>query len=241
MKSAKILIIDDEPAICKGCRLALSDQNHLVEICMTGREGMDLLEKDDFDLVLLDMKLPDMEGMEILRAVHKTKQNLQVIVMTAYSTVQNAVEAMKLGAFDYLCKPFTDEELTLVVQRAIEKKHLIEENLLLRKQLISRGNFPNIIGESPKILQIFEQVEKVAPTDSTVLLIGESGTGKELFAGASMPEVRGPTASLSRLIAVHFRPHFLKVNSLAMSGEPLPVRFETKKGSSIWPTAEPSL
>lgn len=184
MKSAKILIIDDEPAICKGCRLALSDQNHLVEICMTGREGMDLLEKDDFDLVLLDMKLPDMEGMEILRAVHKTKQNLQVIVMTAYSTVQNAVEAMKLGAFDYLCKPFTDEELTLVVQRAIEKKHLIEENLFLRKQLISKGNFPNIIGESPKILQIFEQVEKVAPTDSTVLLIGESGTGKELFAGA---------------------------------------------------------
>lgn len=184
MKPAKILIIDDEPAICKGCRLALSDENHLVEICMTGQEGMDLLQKGDYDLVLLDMKLPDMEGMEIIRALHKTKQNLQVIVMTGYSTVQNAVEAMKLGALDYLCKPFTDEELTLAVQRAIEKKRLIEENLFLRKQLISRGNFPNIIGESPKIIHIFEQVEKVAPTDSTVLLVGESGTGKELFAGA---------------------------------------------------------
>lgn len=184
MKPAKILIIDDEPVVCKGCRLALANENHLVEICMRGREGLDLLQEGDYDVILLDMKLPDMEGMEILRTIQKTKQNLQVIVMTGYSTVQNAVEAMKLGAFDYLCKPFTDEELMLAVQRAIEKKLLIEENLFLRKQLISRGNFPNIIGESPKILHIFEQVEKVAPTDSTVLLIGESGTGKELFAGA---------------------------------------------------------
>jgi DNA-binding NtrC family response regulator len=184
MKPIKILVIDDEPVVCKGCRLALSDLNHTVEICMTGREGMDLIREGDYDLVLLDMKLPDIEGMEILRTIHKTKQNLLVIVMTGYSTVQNAVEAMKLGAFDYLSKPFTDEELILVVQRAIEKKRLVEENLFLRKELISRVRFPNIIGESPLILRVFEQVEKVAPTDSTVLLCGESGTGKELFAEA---------------------------------------------------------
>lgn len=184
MNPAKILIIDDEPAVCKGCRLALSDQNHHVEICMTGREGMDQVREGDYDVILLDMKLPDLDGMEILRAIHQSKQGRMVIVMTGYSTVQNAVEAMKLGAFDYLCKPFTDEELTLVVQRAIEKKRLVEENLFLRKQLSSRGSFPDIIGESPHILRIFEQVERVAPTDSTVLLYGESGTGKELFAGA---------------------------------------------------------
>jgi DNA-binding NtrC family response regulator len=184
MKPAKILVIDDELAVCKGCRLALSDENHVVEICMTGREGMSLIEEGTYDLVLLDMKLPDIEGMEILRAVHKTKQDLLVIVMTGYSTVQNAVEAMKLGAFDYLSKPFTDEELILAVQRAIEKKRLVEENLFLRKELFNRFSFENIIGESPKILSIFEQIEKVAPTDSTVLLYGESGTGKELFAGA---------------------------------------------------------
>ena len=184
MKPVKILVIDDEPVVCKGCRLALSDQDHLVDICMTGREGVDLIREGAYDLILLDMKLPDIEGVEILRTIHETKQGLLVIVMTGYSTVQNAVEAMKLGAFDYLPKPFTDEELMLVVQRAIEKKRLMEENLHLRKELFNRFSFENIIGESPNILHIFEQIEKVAPTDSTVLLYGESGTGKELFAGA---------------------------------------------------------
>jgi two-component system NtrC family response regulator len=184
MKPAKILVIDDESVVCKGCRLALSNENHVVETCMTGREGMSLLEEGEYDLVLLDMKLPDIEGMEILRTINQRKQGLLVIVMTGYSTVQNAVEAMKLGAFDYLSKPFTEEELILAVQRAIEKKRLVEENLFLRKELFHRFSFENIIGESPKILSIFEQIEKVAPTDSTVLLYGESGTGKELFAGA---------------------------------------------------------
>ena len=184
MKPAKILVIDDEPVVCKGCRLALSDQDYLVDVCMTGKEGVDLIREGAYDLILLDMRLPDIEGMEILRTIHKTKQSLLVIVMTGYSTVQNAVEAMKLGAFDYLPKPFTNEELMLVVQRAIEKKRLVEENLYLRKELFDRFSFENIIGESPEILRIFEQIEKVAPTDSTVLLYGESGTGKELFAGA---------------------------------------------------------
>jgi DNA-binding NtrC family response regulator len=184
MKSVKILIIDDEPAVCKGCRLALTDEHHVVQVCMTGREGMDLIREGDYDLVLLDMKLPDIEGMEILRTIRETKLWMIVVVMTGYSTIQNAVEAMKLGAFDYLAKPFTDEELILVVQRAIEKKSLIDENLNLRKELFSRFSFNNIVGESPEILHVFEQVEKVAPTDSTVLLYGESGTGKELFAGA---------------------------------------------------------
>ena len=184
MKPSKILVIDDEPVVCKGCRLALSDENHIIEICVTGREGMNLIREGDYDLILLDMKLPDIEGMEILRTIRETKPRIIVIVMTGYSTVQNAVEAMKLGAFDYLCKPFTDEELILVVQRAIEKKRLVEENLHLRKELFSRFSFKNIVGEGPEILHVFEQVEKVAPTDSTVLLYGESGTGKELFAGA---------------------------------------------------------
>ncbi len=184
MKPAKILIIDDEPVVCKGCRLALLDQNHIVEICMTGQEGLDRFQEQAFDLVLLDVRLPDMDGMEVLKAIHQVKQDCMVIIMTGFSTVQNAVEAMKLGAFDYLSKPFTNEELILVVERALEKKRLVEENLYLRQQLRSQGKFPNIVGESPQILHIFEQIERVAPTDSTVLLCGESGTGKELFANA---------------------------------------------------------
>ena len=184
MKPVKILVIDDELAVCKGCQLALSDEDHSIETCMTGKAGMDAIREGVFDLILLDMKLPDMEGLEVLRSVRETKPGLQVIVMTGYSTVQNAVEAMKMGAFHYLAKPFADDELIIAVKKAVEKKRLVEENLSLRKALFDRFSFENIVGESPNILRIFEEVEKVAPTDSTVLLCGESGTGKELFAGA---------------------------------------------------------
>ena len=107
-----------------------------------------------------------------------------IIVMTGYSSVQNAVEAMKLGAFDYLAKPFSDDELSIAVKKAVENRRLKEENLSLRQQLSGQFGFSNIIGESPGILKIFEQIQKVAPTDSTVLLCGETGTGKELFARA---------------------------------------------------------
>ncbi len=184
MKPPKVLIIDDEQVVCKGCQLALEDENYHVQICLTGKEGLNLIEEKDFDLILLDMKLPDIDGMEILKIVRQKRPELQVIVMTGYSTVQNAVEAMKLGAFDYLTKPFTDEEMIFSAKRAIEKKRLVEENLYLRSELFQRFRFENIVGDSPKMLAVFEKVEKVAPMDSTVLLCGESGTGKELFAGA---------------------------------------------------------
>ncbi|MBW2705225.1 MAG: sigma-54-dependent Fis family transcriptional regulator, partial [Deltaproteobacteria bacterium] len=130
------------------------------------------------------MKLPDMNGMEILRHVKNEKPGIYIIVMTGYSSVENAVDAMKIGAFDYIAKPFTDDELLISVQRAVETKRLKEENLALRHQLSERYDFSNILGENPKILKIFDAIRKVAPTDSTVLLSGESGTGKELFARA---------------------------------------------------------
>ena len=131
METIRILTIDDEPVICKGCRVVLSDKGHAVSTCLTGRMGLDAVQKKFFDVILLDLKLPDMDGMDILRAVRKEKPGIYVIVMTGYSTVQTAVEAMKLGAFDYLGKPFSDDELVIAVDRAIEKKHLVEENLLL--------------------------------------------------------------------------------------------------------------
>lgn len=184
MKPVKILVIDDELVICKGCQLALSDKDHLVDICTTGKAGKEAIQEGSYDLILLDMRLPDIEGMEVLMDIRETKPGLPVIVMTGYSSVQNAVDAMKLGAFDYLSKPFTDEALMLVVGRAIEKKRMVEENLYLRRELFNRFSFENIVGESPKVLKIFDQINKVAPTDSTVLLFGESGTGKELFARA---------------------------------------------------------
>lgn len=184
MKPFKILVIDDEPLISKGCTLILSGKDQTVNACLTGREGIAAIQEGTYDLVLLDMKLPDMDGMDILKEYWKTMPGVYFIVMTGYSTVQNAIEAMKAGAFDYLTKPFTDDELLFAVTKAIEKKRMTEENLSLRKALFNRFSFENIVGEDPGFLHIFEQIERVAPTDSTVLLYGESGTGKELFAGA---------------------------------------------------------
>jgi DNA-binding NtrC family response regulator len=184
MIPVNILVIDDERVICEGCRLALSTSGYEVTTRMTGRAGLDVLYDGQFDVVLLDMKLPDMDGMDLLRALRKEKPDVYVIVMTGYSTVQNAVEAMKLGAFDYLPKPFSEDELQLTVERAVEKKSLVEENLSLRKELLDQFGFSHIVGKSPEMLRIFDHITRVAPTDSTVLLCGESGTGKELFARA---------------------------------------------------------
>ena len=184
MEPIKILVIDDERTICDGCRLSLSDKGLVADTSLSGTNGLKLLLGGEYELALLDMKLPDMNGMDILRRVKKEKPGVYVIVMTGYSSVQNAVEAMKLGAFDYIAKPFTDDELWISVQRAVENKHLKEENLALRHQLCERYDFGNIIGEDPKMLKVFDAVRKVAPTDTTVLLSGESGTGKELFARA---------------------------------------------------------
>ena len=183
-ESIRILIVDDEPVICDGCRLILSDRCFEVDSCNSGKTGLEMLLTGEYDLALLDMKLPDMNGMEILEHVKKNKLGTYIIVMTGYSSVKNAVDAMKLGAFDYVAKPFTDDELLISVQRAVETKRLKEENLALRHQLSERYDFGNIIGENTEIIKIFDAIQKVAPTDSTVLLSGESGTGKELFARA---------------------------------------------------------
>ena len=184
MQSIRILVIDDEKAICDGCRMVLSDQGYAVDVCELGRKGLDMLLGGQYDVTLLDMKLPDSDGLEIIRALKREKPGIYVIVMTGYSSVENAVEAMKLGAFDYLSKPFTDDELLIAVDKAVENKRLKDENRYLREQLVERVDFSDIVGENFQIRKLFEEIEKVAPTDSTVLICGETGTGKELFAKA---------------------------------------------------------
>jgi DNA-binding NtrC family response regulator len=181
---ARILVVDDEKVICDGCRLTLADKGHLVDFCLTGRSGIENAKNGNYDLVLLDMKLPDMDGFDVLSHLCQVKPNLIIVVMTGYASVQNAVKVMKAGGFDYLSKPFTDDELILAVEKAIEHKRLTDENLALREQLFAKFGFSNIVGENEKIVQIFNKVRKVAPTDTTTLLEGESGTGKELFANA---------------------------------------------------------
>lgn len=161
-----ILIIDDEQIICDGCQLVLCDEGHSVEFRTNGRTGLDAIREGDYDVLLLDMKLPDIDGIEILRTVRNKEPGMYVIVMTGYSSVRDAVDAMQLGAIDYLPKPFSDDDLVRAVQGVIEKKRLV------------------IVGEDPKILKALDQVRKMARAGSPALIFGESGTGKELFARA---------------------------------------------------------
>jgi two-component system NtrC family response regulator len=184
MASYRILIIDDELSICSGCQMVLEDGGHRVDACQNGRQGLEALLSGAYDLALLDIHLPDINGMEILQRVASEQPEVCIIVMTGYSSVKNAVEAIKLGAFDYLTKPFSDDELSAAVHTALENKRLKQENRTLRRRLNETYDFDAIVGENPRILKIFDDIRKVAPTDTTVLLSGESGTGKELFARA---------------------------------------------------------
>jgi len=180
----KILIIDDEVSICNGCKMILSENGYDVDISLSGREGLEKIINNSFDLVLLDIRLPDMNGIDILKKIKIKNKDTCVIIMTGYGTIVNAVDAMKNGAFDFITKPFNEKELSKSVLKALENKKLVQENIALKKQLYDKFSFDNIIGEDPLIVEVFNKIKRVAPLDSTVLLEGESGTGKELFANA---------------------------------------------------------
>ena len=184
MAKAKILVVDDEEIVLKSCRKILEGGGHQVYTALSGQEAFDLLEKEPVDIVFTDIKMPGIDGMEVLERVKEKYPDILVIIITGYSTVQSAVQAMKLGAFDYIPKPFTPDEVLIVVEKALEKKSLIFENIYLRKELEAKYGFDNIIGNSPKMQEVYKLIRKVAPTDSTVLIRGESGTGKELIARA---------------------------------------------------------
>ena len=182
MTKARILVVDDEEIVLKSCRKILEGGGHHVFTALSGQEAFELLEKEPLDIVITDIKMPGMDGMEVLEGIKEKYPDILVIMITGYSTVQSAVQAMKLGAFDYIPKPFTPDEVLVVVEKALEKKSLIYENIYLRKELEAKYGFDNIIGSSPKMQEVYKLIRKVAPTDSTVLIRGESGTGKELIA-----------------------------------------------------------
>ena len=184
MTADTIVIIDDEPSICNGCRLILAEQGYAVSTYTLGREGLEAIRNRGGGLVLLDIQLPDMNGLDILRTVTRESLDVPVVVMTGYGTVTNAVEAMKQGALDFITKPFAGDQLLDVVDKAMKARRLSRANAALKQKRNLKEGFPGIIGESPAMARVFEKILRVSPTDSTVLLTGESGTGKELFAGA---------------------------------------------------------
>jgi DNA-binding NtrC family response regulator len=180
----KILVVDDERIVCESCQRILEEEGYEVEIALSGQEAFEKMKENPFDIVITDLKMPMIDGMDVLKHFRKEYPDTIVIMITGFSTVETAIEAMKLGAFDYIPKPFTPDEVSVVVKKAIEKRVLQLENIYLRQELSEKYAFHNIVGKSKKMQEIYRIISKVAPTDSTVLIYGQSGTGKELIARA---------------------------------------------------------
>ncbi|MFB0524279.1 MAG: sigma-54-dependent transcriptional regulator [Phycisphaerae bacterium] len=183
-RQANILVIDDEETMRDSCRQTLSRSGNRIEVAEDGLSGLAMLEKESFDLVILDLKMPGLSGMEVLNKIKEGDPEAMVIVITGYATVESAVEAMKIGAYDFIPKPFTPDSLRVIVKRALEKRELALENVLLRGELKASFGPEVIVGKSESMKKVEELVRKVGPTDTTVLISGESGTGKELVARA---------------------------------------------------------
>lgn len=192
---AKILVVDDERKMCVILKGMLQEKGHDVTAIEDGQKAQELLGRQEFDLVITDLKMTPVDGLELLRVVKKASPETEVVLMTAYASVQTAIEAMKQGAYDYIIKPFDLEEMGLLVEKIAEKRHLVMENRQLREDLSYRGDRQMVLGSSSKMRQVMSLVDKVAPSNVTVLIRGESGTGKELVAEAihrQSPRSAGP-------------------------------------------------
>src|ERR1700751_5906588 len=184
MPNGSILVIDDEAEIREGLELLLTSEGYSVSLAETGESGLARLEQEPYDLLLLDVNLPDRNGLDLLRDIRQRDPHLPVVLITAYGSIDMARQAFKSGAQDYITKPWSNDELLAQIALAVEGRRLREENVQLKRALKQRYNFPNIIGKSEKMLALFDLVAQVAPSRSTVLISGESGTGKELIAKA---------------------------------------------------------
>src|ERR1700690_2088649 len=184
MPKGSILVVDDEIEIREGLEALLTSEGFEVTPADTGEAGLQRLEDRPFDLMLLDVSLPDRNGLDLLREIRRRDPSLSIILITAYGSIDMARAAFKGGAQDYITKPWSNDELLVQVAQAVEGRRLREENVQLKRALKQRYNFPNIIGKSDKMLAVLDLVSQVAPSRSTVLIHGESGTGKELIAKA---------------------------------------------------------
>ena len=179
---AQILVIDDDKALRDACYQILSRQGYQVELATGARQGLTLLERMSFDAILLDLVMPDLDGLEALKKVRALDPDVEVIIITGYGTIQSAVECIKAGAFHFLSKPFVPDDLRNLVTRALEKRRLDLENLYLRQELKAKDDRRVLVYESEPMVRIMDMIARVAPADSTVLITGESGTGKGLVA-----------------------------------------------------------
>ncbi|MBI3605060.1 MAG: sigma-54-dependent Fis family transcriptional regulator [Nitrospirae bacterium] len=175
----KILIVEDKESMRKMLIDVFLEKRYAVTECQDGEEALKKIEEEFFDVVLTDLKMPKKDGLDVLKASKEKSPDTAVIVMSAFGTVETAVEAMRLGAFDYVLKPFSLNEIEIKVEKALQQKNLVNENMYLKESL---GNFGNILGTEESIQKVFRIIEKVAPQTTSVLILGESGTGKEVVA-----------------------------------------------------------
>ena len=180
----KILVVDDEPSLRDVLGIMLKKAGYTTTLAADGEEAVSQVNKEIYDLVITDLKMPGVGGMEVLKAVKSASPDTVVLVVTAFGSPDTAVEAMKLGAYDYLTKPFQVDEVQLIIRNALEKRRLSAENMLLKREMASHSSLSSIIGQSEAMQQVFDVIRKVADTRSNVLICGESGTGKELVARA---------------------------------------------------------
>ena len=205
MEKKIILIVEDDPTVGESLRLLFKKKGYEILLASNGKEALQLFRHKVVDLVITDVVMPRMDGIELLEAVKGLRPETEVIVISAQGTIEKAVQAMKLGAFDFIEKPINPKVISLLVERALEKQTLILQNRDLRSRLEDKFHFKNIIGRSEKMVRIFELIHHIAPYDSSVLIIGESGTGKELIANAI--HYNSPRATMS----------FIKVSCASLS------------------------
>ena len=184
MSKGSILVVDDESEIREGLELLLRGEGYGVSSAETGESGLEKLEQHPYDLLLLDVSLPDRNGLDMLKEIHRRDPQLSIVLITAYGSIDMARAAFKNGAMDYITKPWSNDELLAQVAQAVESRRLRDENVQLKRALKQRFNFPNIVGKSDKMQVLLNLVTQVAPSRSTILISGESGTGKELIAKA---------------------------------------------------------
>ncbi len=180
--TSRILVVDDDAPVRSLCRRILERQGYHIEDAGDGESALELLDLGRFDLVITDLRLPGMQGIEVLRGVKSRQPDVEVIVMTAHGTVQNAIEAMKQGALDFLLKPFDLDEFSLTVGKALERRAMAQEIQVLRHKLSERHHLGRLYGKAPVMQALYQLIDQFAPTNSTVMITGESGTGKEVLA-----------------------------------------------------------
>ena len=184
MEKAKILVVDDEESMCKFMEIMLKKEGYSVSSSSDAAVALEQIKDENYDLVIADLMMPEMSGIELLSKARSVRPDLDFIMMTAFASVDSAIEALKKGAFDYITKPFKVDEIKIAVSKSLEQKKIVRENVQLKQELKVKSDFDSFVGNSPEIVKLKKMAERIAGSDSTVLIQGESGTGKELIARA---------------------------------------------------------